>query len=322
MGSRVYNHGMRISEPRSRSGRTVEREASQWVARHALGSMTEGDVAAFEQWRADDPRNAATFAEMTGTLDSVGDAGPALRETHRSQLRHEARRRRIGASVGAACVAGIFLFSSQMSWLMADMRTGAEAPRSYRLADGSTLWLDGKSAIDMDFSQDKRVVRLISGRMHVRVAHEQRPFLVEAGGGVARDIGTAFDVALADNGASVIVTEGEVAAESAGTQVGLHRGEGAQWQSGMAPIRLGAARLMGETAWRDGRLVFDREPMAQVVEKLNRYSAKRIILWNAKGGRQLVNGVVRIDQVDRSLPSLAKAQRLTMTDLGFAILLR
>jgi transmembrane sensor len=77
-----------------------------------------------------------------------------------------------------------------------------------------------------------------------------------------------------------------------------------------------------QAGWRDGRLRFDRQPLSAVVSALDRYSRKRLILWNDRAGRQIVSGVVNAHQADREITALAQSQGLSTTDLGFAIILR
>jgi transmembrane sensor len=59
-----------------------------------------------------------------------------------------------------------------------------------------------------------------------------------------------------------------------------------------------AVDLAVVTAWQRGLLVFRDEPLAKVVEEVNRYRPGRIILINnALGERKVVAGF-RLDQID------------------------
>ena len=67
--------------------------------------------------------------------------------------------------------------------------------RSVNLPDGSTVLLDSRSLLQVDFTARTRQVELVHGQALFSVIHDpQKPFLVRAGATVIRDIGTQFDV--------------------------------------------------------------------------------------------------------------------------------
>ncbi|WP_241063830.1 FecR family protein [Achromobacter xylosoxidans] len=62
----------------------------------------------------------------------------------------------------------------------------------------------------------------------------------------------------------------------------------------MPPV---AADTEAVTAWRRGWLVFDRVPLADVVEELNRYRRGRLVLLNSRLGRRRVQARFALAQV-------------------------
>ncbi|MBV6574814.1 FecR domain-containing protein, partial [Acinetobacter baumannii] len=63
------------------------------------------------------------------------------------------------------------------------------------LPDGSRLILRGKSAVNLDFKTNQRVVELVQGQIYVDVAKDKtRPFLVKTSHGQIQALGTAFSV--------------------------------------------------------------------------------------------------------------------------------
>lgn len=79
------------------------------------------------------------------------------------------------------------------------------------LSDGSVVDAGGASEIKLDFTGNRRVVRLESGEAYFKVVHDKRrPFIVETKLGNILDIGTEFDVRLAGNRVVVSVIKGKV----------------------------------------------------------------------------------------------------------------
>jgi len=57
-------------------------------------------------------------------------------------------------------------------------------------------------------------------------------------------------------------------------------------------------------AWERGLLVFRNDPLAHVIEEVNRYRQGRIILMNEELGRKPVLATFRIDRIDEVIPRL------------------
>ncbi|AQR61676.1 hypothetical protein BZG35_08445 [Brevundimonas sp. LM2] len=313
-----------IPHKSGRSARAVEREASRWAARLSLGVLSPEDEAAFAAWRAADPAHAGALDRMTAAVESLGSAEPLARAVDARAREAQAARRRVlggAGSVAAALVlvGGITLWADPAT-LGADRRTGVGQVEAVVLADGSRLWLDAKSAVDIDVTATDRTVTLRRGRVFVEAAHAPPgapAFTVEAGGGRAIDVGTAFVVERLGDQVEVTVTEGRVDVVSGGRVVALAEGQAATYEAGIVPARHAPDVL--PAAWRQGRLVISRRPLSAVVAQLNRYSRKPIVLTDRAAGRRIVSGVVRVDRVEDDLDSLARTQGLSTTDIGVAV---
>ncbi|HFK1903498.1 TPA: FecR domain-containing protein, partial [Pseudomonas aeruginosa] len=64
----------------------------------------------------------------------------------------------------------------------------------WKLADGSYLSLDAGSAVRVRIDGGQRRVELLRGAAALRVKRDTLPFVVEAGEGRARVLGTEFEV--------------------------------------------------------------------------------------------------------------------------------
>ena len=81
----------------------------------------------------------------------------------------------------------------------------------HTMSDGSILWLNSNTKIQVDYSNTFRRIKLLDGEAHFEVAKDAtRPFEVYADDRLVRAIGTAFSVHKRKNSIEVLVTEGTV----------------------------------------------------------------------------------------------------------------
>jgi transmembrane sensor len=81
----------------------------------------------------------------------------------------------------------------------------------HRLPDGSSLWLNSSSKVEINYSENFRRINLLGGEVHFVVAKDAtRPFEVYADDRLVRAIGTAFTVHKLDGRIEVLVSEGTV----------------------------------------------------------------------------------------------------------------
>ena len=81
----------------------------------------------------------------------------------------------------------------------------------HQLSDGSVLWLNSNSTVEVMYSNQFRRVNLIAGEAHFQVEKDaSRPFEVYAQDRLVRAVGTAFSVYRLDDHIEVMVSEGRV----------------------------------------------------------------------------------------------------------------
>lgn len=158
-----------------------------------------------------------------------------------------------------------------------EMRTGIGEQRTIDLADGSQVVLGATSNLRLGagFGDRTREV-FLEGQAFLRVRHDStRPFVVNAGGTRAIDLGTAFEVrAYPNEGVRVAVTEGTVEVRREGSQSDsavLQPGDVAEVPaSGETVIRRqqNVERLLG---WTRGELSFQDAALSDVARELERW---------------------------------------------------
>jgi len=80
-----------------------------------------------------------------------------------------------------------------------------------QLTDGSVIWLNTDSKVEVDFNQQRRRIELVKGEAYFKVKKDKsRPFEVYANARLIRAVGTAFSVYKDANSVRVTVAEGVV----------------------------------------------------------------------------------------------------------------
>ncbi|HKS13198.1 MAG TPA: sigma-70 family RNA polymerase sigma factor [Pseudomonas sp.] len=212
----------------------------------------------------------------------------------------------------AACLVLVLAWGTAAGWhpgfwlqdLQADYVSN-ERVRQVTLADRSQLTLDAGTALAVDFEHGERRVRLLRGAAYFQVTHTGEPFLVEAGGGEVRVVGTAFEVREQEDGAQVTVLGGRVAVTpsagqvprllTANQQIAYAHGQAGETLTVDSEARLG---------WRQGWLNYYQVPLKTVVEDLRRYYPGRILLLDAELGQRKVSGSFPVDDPMAALDSL------------------
>jgi transmembrane sensor len=231
-----------------------------------------------------------------------------------------ARRRRFAplAAMAASTALAVGVSSAwigdPVTFLRADHRTAIAKTGSFTLSDGSRVDLGPSSAIAVNYGDTERRVELLSGVAYFTAVPKARaggrPFVVEASNGASQALGTRFQVDRSGSNVAVTVMEHDVAVSAAdragrSRRVVLLPGQRVSYDAAgglgeMQPIKPELA-----LAWQQGRLVFDREPLAQVLAELNRYRAGRILVLGDRLAAEKVSGVFDAHDIDGALAALA-----------------
>ena len=150
------------------------------------------------------------------------------------------------------------------------------------LPDGSTVWLNAGSKISYSqgFGYTVRLVRLI-GEGYFEVARDEKlPFSVESDNVRVKVLGTKFNFRdyPTDAVATVSLAEGSVAMNSSkvpGDDKLLKPGQRAMVDKQTGQIRVEDYEVTNSRQWTNGRLLFDGEPLQEIVNTLERsYNVK------------------------------------------------
>ncbi|MGH8181356.1 MAG: FecR family protein [Steroidobacteraceae bacterium] len=244
----------------------------------------------------------------------------------------------LAAAAAGVLVAGAFLFWQQSRTQV--FQTGFGERRMVTLSDGSQLTLDSRSEVTVRYTADARALTLVRGQAQFDVAHDvTRPFAVTAEGHKVVATGTAFDVDLLGPKLMVTLLQGHVVVlpQSAATVPWLSHAPAAGADSATAAgARSRAASASGDsmsriyldpgeqlvmsssnapqinhvdiervTAWERGEIVFDNEPLASVIQRMNRYGPRHIIMGDDRAANLRISGVFHEGDLDGFVSTIA-----------------
>jgi hypothetical protein len=210
-------------------------------------------------------------------------------------------------AAGVAVAAGTFLLlgfraDSQLSYELrgASARGGViEAERgeaTVSLSDGSSILAENRSKFSVDVvGRNAALTRLVSGRLHVRVQHnEDTSYRFLAGPYEVRVVGTEFDLAWEPGGSglSLAMSKGEVRlAEPGGKLRTLRAGQTLQLPSEVAAPRAEAARPVVEPVVEPAPAALD--PVAEATPAAPQREAAAVTSWDALVAKGQFADVVR-----------------------------
>lgn len=309
--------------PRQQSQDDIDTAAAEWAARLNGGPLNQAERRALVRWLGQSPAHHIALAEARAAWARMCRLGADALAV-RMPPPHPAPSRRPWAWRGGVAVAAGVLAAmlTGLAWwpgnplvlLSADHCTEIGQVRTVTLADGSVVHLGPASAIAVHYGADTRRVELLAGQADFMAApltaSERRPFVVAAGDGTARALGTRFTVNRLPDSVEVAVAEHavEVASAEAGgrmARVQLSPGQAVRYDRvALGPVM--AVQSGQAAAWLESTLVFDQAPLAEVVAILNRYRRDRIVIANAALASRTVSGVFHTGEPEATLATIGQ----------------
>lgn len=186
---------------------------------------------------------------------------------------------------------------------------------SFKLQDGSVIFLNTNSRARVTWSAGERHVELDRGEARFAVAKDPgHPFTVTTATASVRVVGTVFNVRAESRSTQVAVLEGQVevtvaSASDSGdeTPSSTTEGPGTAHSPTIERVRLAAGERAAVTqrgiqtnegppiesvaAWTQRRLVFRDQPLGRVINEFNRYRMHPLVLDDPALAALRINGV-------------------------------
>ena len=219
------------------------------------------------------------------------------------------------------------MFSEQASVVKTQtFKTRIGEQTSFTLSDGSIIQLNTNSIVTVAYTPYQRQLTLIRGEANFEVAKDkERPFTVKAGQQSFTALGTIFNVQKDNEQAmELLVTEGKVlitrAIEPLENITQAFKNPTSAHLPGSVVIsgeksviannqvtpasKISSDNAQRDLAWQQGILIFEGEPLDQVLNEVSRYTRTRFTLSNDELSSLKVAGYFKAGDINGLLASL------------------
>ncbi|PHZ86400.1 FecR family protein [Paremcibacter congregatus] len=315
-------------------------EASQWVIKLDGQRLSPTEFAAFKAWVTSSEAHETAFRSAAGTwgnLDILKQV-PTLSSLKTQQRAHSVfwwgKFHLKQVSMAAALILLVTFSVNQLLHNAAPALpviygTALGDNKSIELSDGSRVILNTESQVEIQYEANRRVIKLLKGEAHFEVAsNKARPFEVYAGTNIVRAIGTAFAVQVKPEMVAVTVTEGTVQLatlvqdpeDRSVKEVSLafvQKGQTAEFNENIKTINsIAPNELDRRLAWRSGTLVFNGQPLEQVIEEIHRYTTTQIIIADPEIRSLKIGGYFKTSEIEDMLKALETGFNVTVTRIN------
>ncbi|MFJ4141529.1 FecR family protein [Pseudomonas sp. NPDC089734] len=292
----------------------VSHQASAWFALIQGGSPTQAEREELARWLEASPEHAEAYAQLEQLWAA---SAQLLRPSPSIAPARLSRRRFVGLGIAASAIAvttgATSLWLRGASSPFADVRTSVGERRLVSLPDGSTVDLAGNTALNLDFSPNRRAVELLQGEAFFSVtpsAAGDFSVTTEAGQVIAGE--GEFCLTCDRATARVAVSRKTARVVTATQQTDL--GEGLFLR--FSPDQTGTiqrAELEQILAWRNGRLAFFDTPLLTVVDELQRWREGKIFIMDKQLAARRVSLILNLEKPDQMLDILSRALSVRTT---------
>lgn len=314
----------------------LDAETVSVFVRLSSDEATDADMAALEAWANEKPEKLDELEHLSNVWDQAADMDVdrslffSEEDTTSHSLWQQVTRffrtpwmmPATGLAAAAVVVAAVsIMLGTPPSSENPSFVTVRGVTQTVNLADGSTVYLNGLSRLEVNFSETERRVDLLEGEAYFDVSHDvERAFVVTVAGAEVQAIGTAFDIDAGSQALTVTVTDGTVGITvgtaygqyGAGTKVRIPAGS--EGLEDFVVTKLVLENYEDAVSWRDGVLTFAGEPLSVALERINRQSSKRIVLGDPSLANLQIFGSFSQDNLAGFLSALETLYRIRVVE--------
>lgn len=257
---------------------------------------------ALQSWFQDSPERQRAYrkAEKVWRLSGHVMGSPTfdcplpVPATPPTRRRHWLRRVVVSSAVAACAIAMVL---PDWQGLNADYRSPVGEHRQVTLADGSVVELDSGSAIDVQFTPDKRRVILLRGQAFFSVKSQPaRAFEVTVEAITVTVTGTAFAVEVSPDAIDVSVANGSVKVADKrrynAVLEPLKPGQGVRFPRQGEGIQRTQIPVEQIAAWRHWQMLAVDQPVSEIVARLRQYQPGLIVLNDEALGKRKITAAL------------------------------
>lgn len=297
-------------------------QAAQWFAVMQSESVTEQERKAWQHWLSSSEQHHQAWQKVESISHRFIDLPVAASRAALDSSAKSAITRRQALKTFA-----FFFVSSGIVWQVArqrhwdaQYRTARGEIRQLDLDDGSRLWLNTASAVDVTFSPTLRQIVLHSGELYIETAADtrkrKRPLVVDTRFGRLQALGTRFNVRQGEDRTLLSVMQAAVEIRLKHNASNVHPQvkrvkSGQQVSFNANTLQPVVSLASSSSAWIKGVIVADNMRLDDFINELNRYHKGHLGYHPAVAGLRLV-GAYPVNDVERILAALEQSHPVTI----------
>ncbi len=252
-------------------------------------NASEDEIREFTNWQNELEQNRAVFQEYKKAWESTGLLNSF--DLERAKLMTEVKiLEKLKAArsffyywqrVAAILIIPLLIFSAvyyftnetiEVSTTSEIVKTPYGARTSFELPDGSVAWLNSGSELSYPHHFGKTREINLEGEVYLEVKKGNKPFIVKTKYGEVKVLGTKFNVsAFPGEPFNTTLVEGAVAIKENTSSDEVILKPGFQYVAENGTYSVEKVQPEMYTSWKDGKMVFRREPFSLVAKRLERW---------------------------------------------------
>jgi ferric-dicitrate binding protein FerR (iron transport regulator) len=298
------------------------------LPRYCDGNVSDEEAALVREWMEQSPENRSIVKQIyslylaTDTISVLekADTEEALLQARRKIDRKKNRPWFRWIQQAAAILFIPLLISFLMGQLskqtpqeevqMMEVKTNPGMTATITLPDHTTVYLNSESSLAYPsrFLRDKREVRL-KGEAYFMVAKDEKKKFIVATHHQSRIevLGTHFNVDAYENNPIISATlvEGSIQFDytlhGVENKTTLSPGQKLVYDTGKHQIKLVKTSVESETAWKNGKIIFHKTPMPEVLRMLEKRYNVKFIVHNSRIMNNSFTGTFTHQRLERIL---------------------
>ena len=248
------------------------------------------------------------------------DIKEIIREEQHSLYRRKVKIYSWGLKIAAVLIIGL-VFSNiffsmktnpnqrQLSESLQTITSPYGARTNITLPDGSIVWLNSGTTLTFPSSfNKKRPVKLV-GEAYFEVVKNDQPFIVSTQYGEVEVKGTSFNVKAFSDDNSFVTTleEGIVTVKGKNTADEVTLSPGQQAEQTDKGFSVSNVETRFYTSWKEGKLIFSKEPFPSLIKKLERWYNVKIDYTDPRLNQVWYTGTIEMESISEVMEMISKA---------------
>jgi len=305
--------------------------ATEWLAQIQSGTLTAEQEQEFMNWLSASDEHQKAYIEVERQWQDLAIVKElaASAQVSTSESKSVVNPLWLRAMAASLLVFAVGLFSFvYLDYQGNRYVTHIGEQRQFFLDDGSRIHLNTDSIVQVDLDGQRRMVELKQGEVFFDVATDaKRPFVIKTQGGVVRVLGTRFNVQASLTGSEITVVEGKVSVSGVDS---VSKASAADYQPVTVLVENQQLTLRGQPvkkvpavvdasssiAWRTGKLIYNGEPFATVLEDINRYYEGEIKIGEPELAQQEVVAILQLKDKKSIIRALEMSLNLASEEVS------